>query len=466
MRKKLDSLDSIITPTNRRYWYIATSKNGVSLGGKTYEARWTDSGSQWVDSDTRAPVTSDLREASLDHVLADRVRRYWLLAREKLTPQRRLAVFKRWILARTHKALGYKGSRWVVNPIEFLWVVANDFSHVASAKDHRHLDARLIKASTLTLGLPELESVMRATENTMAKTKDVQRSARATGALDPVTRLEKWEEYLRRSPGMTLYLADKANRPWYVSPEGRWRTQIESRREPRSAVGGTVKVLDQLLIQTLENLARLAESPAAIDQPNTVERKPRKLDGVLWHWDAVKQVWWSLGYDGDESDLGRVQADADTTRKIENEGREPPEKIESRDSILLDGERWRWDPLNGVWFRFDTPDNRIEVKPRSKLENQIEMAWAQGALAQLPREAPDVTHDPVNAPSHYRAGGTYETIRVLKAWLSRDEFIGFLKGNALKYLSRVGAKEGAPPAQDVAKGRWYIERLLETLKEG
>ena len=43
------------------------------------------------------------------------------------------------------------------------------------------------------------------------------------------------------------------------------------------------------------------------------------------------------------------------------------------------------------------------------------------------------THDPVHSPSHYTAGGI-ECIDYLRAKLSVDEFRGFLRGNALKYL--------------------------------
>lgn len=59
----------------------------------------------------------------------------------------------------------------------------------------------------------------------------------------------------------------------------------------------------------------------------------------------------------------------------------------------------------------------------------------------------------VNHPIHY--GGednVYETIKVLEAWLTHEEMIGFLKGNALKYLSRHRQKGGA---QDLHKAEWY-----------
>ena len=64
---------------------------------------------------------------------------------------------------------------------------------------------------------------------------------------------------------------------------------------------------------------------------------------------------------------------------------------------------------------------------------------------------------PVNHPSHYKVGGI-EAIDYLQAKLSPEEFAGYCRGNALKYLSRAGHKDDA--AQDYRKAIWYIERLI------
>lgn len=65
--------------------------------------------------------------------------------------------------------------------------------------------------------------------------------------------------------------------------------------------------------------------------------------------------------------------------------------------------------------------------------------------------------DMVNQPPHYKVGGV-ETIDYLAAKLSPEEFAGFCKGNALKYISRAGHKGDA--AEDMRKAVWYLERLL------
>ena len=51
-------------------------------------------------------------------------------------------------------------------------------------------------------------------------------------------------------------------------------------------------------------------------------------------------------------------------------------------------------------------------------------------------------NDSVDHPAHY--GGKddpYETIKVLEHRLSLEEFVGFCKGNAWKYLDRAGKKD-------------------------
>ena len=51
--------------------------------------------------------------------------------------------------------------------------------------------------------------------------------------------------------------------------------------------------------------------------------------------------------------------------------------------------------------------------------------------------------DMVNHPSHYKLKDGLEAIDVIKATLTEEEFIGFCKGNALKYQFRAGKKDQA-----------------------
>ena len=67
--------------------------------------------------------------------------------------------------------------------------------------------------------------------------------------------------------------------------------------------------------------------------------------------------------------------------------------------------------------------------------------------------------DAVN-PDHYKVGGI-ETIDYLQAKLSPEEFAGYCRGNAIKYLSRAGHKDDT--AQEIGKAIWYLLRWRDSL---
>ena len=63
--------------------------------------------------------------------------------------------------------------------------------------------------------------------------------------------------------------------------------------------------------------------------------------------------------------------------------------------------------------------------------------------------------DPIN-PDHYRRGAI-EAIDFLQDTFTPQQFEGYLRGNAMKYLIRYDKKNGL---EDVQKAQWYIERLV------
>jgi hypothetical protein len=67
-------------------------------------------------------------------------------------------------------------------------------------------------------------------------------------------------------------------------------------------------------------------------------------------------------------------------------------------------------------------------------------------------------HDPVNRPSHYTAGGI-ECIDAIKASMSTEAFLGFLKGNVQKYMWRYEKKVAT--VEDLKKAQWYLSKLIE-----
>lgn len=59
--------------------------------------------------------------------------------------------------------------------------------------------------------------------------------------------------------------------------------------------------------------------------------------------------------------------------------------------------------------------------------------------------------------SHYK-DMAIQPWTVMEAVLTREEFIGFLRGNVIKYSLRAGRKEGS---DDAGKARHYIQKLRE-----
>ena len=64
--------------------------------------------------------------------------------------------------------------------------------------------------------------------------------------------------------------------------------------------------------------------------------------------------------------------------------------------------------------------------------------------------------------AHYKSMGV-QPWDAMESWLSLEEFQGFLKGNAIKYLARAGKKAGL--LSDVQKAQHYLEKLIEVLEK-
>lgn len=65
----------------------------------------------------------------------------------------------------------------------------------------------------------------------------------------------------------------------------------------------------------------------------------------------------------------------------------------------------------------------------------------------------------VNHPTHYQSDSGIECIDAIQAMSSPDEFVGFLKGNIIKYVWRYKNKSGV---EDLEKAQWYLNKLIET----
>jgi len=70
--------------------------------------------------------------------------------------------------------------------------------------------------------------------------------------------------------------------------------------------------------------------------------------------------------------------------------------------------------------------------------------------------------DNVNHPRHYLQGGI-EAIDVIQSRLTKEEFIGYLKGCKMKYDLRYPFK--GKFEEDLQKSEWYKDKLLEIVKD-
>lgn len=68
------------------------------------------------------------------------------------------------------------------------------------------------------------------------------------------------------------------------------------------------------------------------------------------------------------------------------------------------------------------------------------------------------TRDPIVRPSHYAGTNGIECLDAIRNMLSREEFIGFLRGNQLKYLWRYQRKNGLEDLRKANQlGQWLLE---------
>jgi len=107
-------------------------------------------------------------------------------------------------------------------------------------------------------------------------------------------------------------------------------------------------------------------------------------------------------------------------------------------------------PLYGDKFVHDVYSLEPETNDKNTSDNSLGRSYA------------DLINTMVEHPPHYN-NGNVECIEAIEAMLTPDEFIGYLRGNSLKYRWRFRYK--SKPIEDLRKARWYEERLLKFLME-
>ena len=118
-----------------------------------------------------------------------------------------------------------------------------------------------------------------------------------------------------------------------------------------------------------------------------------------------------------------------------------------------------WNRIN-KWHR-NGPDQH-PLFP-TKDENMPEAKMASSYTRQGYKFKTAWGDDDVNNPTHYADQGAVECIDAMESMLSREEFIGFLRGNSFKYRWRCRSKRNA--VKDLRKAQWYENRLLALIEE-
>lgn len=92
---------------------------------------------------------------------------------------------------------------------------------------------------------------------------------------------------------------------------------------------------------------------------------------------------------------------------------------------------------------------------------QMEMTGLEETVDNIlfPNSKNDVDH-----PAHYGGDTLYEVIKVAEHWLTREEFIGAMKFQVLKYTPRAGKKNSETEVEDNEKSIWYQTYLVDFLK--
>lgn len=125
--------------------------------------------------------------------------------------------------------------------------------------------------------------------------------------------------------------------------------------------------------------------------------------------------------------------------------------------------QWKWNDEE-VWVDVyvDPEDGRV-TECNNEYVGGYEYAtpW-HSFLEEIDIETrPYLQEDRVNSPSHY-GQGSIECIEYIEDFLTREEFIGYLRGNIAKYLHRWRYKNGL---EDLKKAQWYQNKLIEVVDD-
>lgn len=103
-----------------------------------------------------------------------------------------------------------------------------------------------------------------------------------------------------------------------------------------------------------------------------------------------------------------------------------------------------------------------EVMRRNWRENKRDGSADECKKSEVDKCLERSSGDAVN-PDHYK--GEIECIDAMQQQSTPEEFAGFCRLTAFKYLWRFGKKDGEPNDRDAKKAQWYLDRLTKALGE-
>jgi len=98
---------------------------------------------------------------------------------------------------------------------------------------------------------------------------------------------------------------------------------------------------------------------------------------------------------------------------------------------------------------------RKEAMPIAQENNAKEIVLAKPFVPSTKADDLQVGGD------HYKNMGV-QPWKAMESWMTPEQFAGFLRGNAIKYLARCDAKGGI---DDIKKAKHYIDKLIEVRED-
>jgi hypothetical protein len=104
------------------------------------------------------------------------------------------------------------------------------------------------------------------------------------------------------------------------------------------------------------------------------------------------------------------------------------------------------------------PSQQIEMYPDMTTRERAQLAEAGRVLKEFADLAQATKADDIQVSGSHYKDMAVQPWAAMEAVLTREEFIGYLKGNVIKYTMRQGKKADS---DDAGKARHYIKKLKE-----